>query len=169
MTKKEYRTQLIKLRKQETEKEAKSEKIAKEVLSFCDSYSVIGVYLSLEDEVQTDELIRELLAKNKVVVFPKVFGDDLKFFRSDKFEKSKFGVREPVDGEEYSCKTKLHTSRKPESDTIVYYKTDDPSKCITSYELTNYDVFYVIIGFGVLIAIISSFSMWRITKKMNEL
>lgn len=74
-----------------------------------------------------------------------------------------------VDGKEYSCKTKLHTSRKPESDTIVYYKTDDPSKCITSYELTNYDVFYVIIGFGVLIAIISSFSMWRITKKMNEL
>lgn len=102
MTKKEYRIQLIKLRKQETEKEAKSEKIAKEVLSFCDSYSVIAVYLSLDDEVQTDELIRELLAKNKVVLFPKVFGDDLKFFRSDKFEKSKFGVREPVDGEEYS-------------------------------------------------------------------
>ena len=102
MTKKEYRTQLIKLRKQETEKDIKSAKIAKEVLSFCESYSVIGVYLSMSDEVQTDELIRELLAKNKVVVFPKVIGDDLRFYRNNKFEKSKFGVREPADGEEYS-------------------------------------------------------------------
>ena len=102
MTKQEYRAQLIKLRKQETEKDIKSAKIAKEVLSFCESYSVIGVYLSKEDEVQTDELIKELQAQNKVVVFPKVEGNDLEFYKSDKFEISSFGVREPIEGEKYS-------------------------------------------------------------------
>lgn len=102
MNKKEYRTKLIELRKEETEKDVKSMKITKEVLSFCESYNVIGVYLSLADEVQTDELIKELKAQNKVVVFPKVVGNDLIFYRSDKFEVSKFGVREPMDGEDFS-------------------------------------------------------------------
>ena len=38
MNKNDYRVQLIKLRKQETDKEVKSAKITKEVLSFCQSY-----------------------------------------------------------------------------------------------------------------------------------
>ena len=105
MDKKECRKELIGARKNVTDKLAKSQYIAKEVASFCSSYQVIGVYLAKEDEVQTDDLILDLLSKNKIVVVPKIVNEEMVFIRInslDNFVLSKFNVREPINGEIYS-------------------------------------------------------------------
>ena len=81
-------------------KEQKSRIIAKETISFCKKYNKIGIYLSLEDEVKTDDIISELIKNNKDVYAPKIKNNDLVFYKIDSLDDvniNKFHIREPIE------------------------------------------------------------------------
>ena len=62
---------------------------------------IIALYKNLANEVDTSKLIEYSILNNKTVVLPRVKDNDLYFYKisslNDKFEKSKFGVEEPLD------------------------------------------------------------------------
>ena len=62
----------------------------------------IGVYIPIGSEVQTDEIIRNALESEKIVLLPRIVLNDLYYFVVDKhdfdrdlFDVSKFGIKEP--------------------------------------------------------------------------
>ncbi|MBO2527498.1 MAG: 5-formyltetrahydrofolate cyclo-ligase [Clostridiales bacterium] len=68
------------------------------------------VYLSANQEVRTDTIIRQARKDGKRVAVPKVFGKELRFFYLDedtRLETGSFGIAEPVDGQEADDRTAL--------------------------------------------------------------
>lgn len=62
----------------------------------------IGVYLPIGSEVQTDEIIKNALVSEKIVLLPRIILNDLYYFvvgkhdfDRDLFDVSKFGIKEP--------------------------------------------------------------------------
>ena len=98
----ELRKQYINFRKSIENKKEKSHEIFKRIIDL-DEYKnckVIALYKSLESEVNTDELIDYSFNKGIVVALPRVIGNDLKFYKisdQENFEKSNFGVEEPIE------------------------------------------------------------------------
>ena len=96
----EIRKQYITLRKQILNKKEKSLIIKDNLLSLLNKYHVIGVYVSMDDEVSTDELIQELLKESKEVVVPKIEGHVINSYQISslnelKITDNKYGIREP--------------------------------------------------------------------------
>ena len=57
------------------------------------------IYLSFQNEVQTNDILTELLKLNKRIFVPKIYGKDMKMVSFDKnstLQKNKFGILEPV-------------------------------------------------------------------------
>ena len=68
------------------------------------------VYLSYNQEVRTDGIIRQARKDGKRIAVPKVFGKELRFFYLDedtRLETGSFGIAEPVDGQEADDRTAL--------------------------------------------------------------
>lgn len=107
MNKELLRKKYIEIRKNIKEKDKKSIAISQRIIQE-DTYKnakVIAIYKSLKEEVDTSYLIEDALSKGKVVLLPKVIGNDLQFFKydlGDELIKNKFGVYEPIDLKIYS-------------------------------------------------------------------
>ena len=113
MEKNALRKNYIQIRKEITEKEEKSILI-KENLKTLEEYKTankIGIYYSMENEVDTKEIIKDLLDSKKEVYLPKVLEDTMDFFRIESLdfekEKSSFGVIEPIFDKEKLLKGNL--------------------------------------------------------------
>jgi len=103
--KKIFRDKFMLKRNQIIDKIAKSSIIESKVLN-CEEYKkakVVALYMSLESEVNTKELIKKTIDLGKIVVLPKVDGEELFFYRIDSLEdnlrKGKFGIIEPMKDE----------------------------------------------------------------------
>ena len=100
--KKVLREKYIKIRNDIEDKLEKSGLIFNKIISLSEykNANIIGLYNSIGSEVNTSEMIEYFISDDKIVCLPRVFGDDLKFYRiyslNDKFEKSKFNVLEPI-------------------------------------------------------------------------
>ncbi|MEG0176475.1 5-formyltetrahydrofolate cyclo-ligase [Anaerorhabdus sp.] len=82
----------------------KSRLIKTEVKKLCQDKQVIGLYVSIKDEVDTKELIQELIDSGKTVIVPKVIKKSLIFVEMKSFddlEKGIFGLLEPISNEEF--------------------------------------------------------------------
>ncbi|MCR4562306.1 MAG: 5-formyltetrahydrofolate cyclo-ligase [Bacilli bacterium] len=87
-------------------KENKSIALCKELFSFLSGYRVIALYAAMKNEVNLDPLIGYLLRDGKVVLLPKVYGKQLRFYQimslSDLRESNGyFHIREPLNGNVY--------------------------------------------------------------------
>ena len=95
------RREMLKVRKKILDKEEKSKRIVDKIISL-DIYkksNVVALYKSLSSEVNLDYLIEYSLNKGKIVLLPKVTGDNiifLKYTKGDLLEKSSFNVLEPT-------------------------------------------------------------------------
>ena len=72
---------------------------------FYNEYDTILTYVAFGSEAETSALIKEALKDNKAVFVPKIFGDEMEFYRvydTDGLIKGSFGIPEPEDGEVYS-------------------------------------------------------------------
>lgn len=105
MNKQELRKQYLKLRKTVFNKKSKSKEITNKVISF-EGYKlakVIAIYNSLEDEVDTQDLIKYSIENNKIVVLPRVINKtEMKFYKIsslDKLERGVLGIKEPIEDE----------------------------------------------------------------------
>ncbi len=59
--------------------------------------SVIALFISLPDEPQTSNFIKQLLSKNKRVVVPRIEGEEMNFYDiSEGVFKGAFGIMEPI-------------------------------------------------------------------------
>ncbi len=100
MNKNELRKLMINKRKLISNKKELSEIITNKIINL-DNYKnakVIALYNSLNDEVDTRELINKSI-DNKIVLLPKVIDDKMVFIkanRATKYVKSSFGVLEPI-------------------------------------------------------------------------
>ena len=101
MNKKELRSKFIKVRESITEKEEKSKIIANKLLSFdaLKGANIISIYVSMENEVNTLDIINNLLIEGKKVCVPLTKEDGtMKFVLIDSLENmtvNKFGTLEP--------------------------------------------------------------------------
>ena len=109
MDKKTLREKYIKIRKDIKNKEEKSELI-KENLKKLDDYNKakkVGIYYSMENEVDTKPIIKDLIGRKKEVYLPKVIGENMTFIKINSIdfdkEKTDFGVIEPI----YESKNEL--------------------------------------------------------------
>ena len=99
--KQKLRKKYLLIRKNIQNKQEKSKIITNKLIqeqSFINA-KVIALYKSLDNEVNTDELIKYSLEIGKIVVLPKVIENELVFYKIDKnelLEKSPFGVLEPI-------------------------------------------------------------------------
>ena len=104
MDSKEELRKLAKLKRLNVKnKENKEKIITKKLLEnkYIRQNKNILVYISREDEVSTKNLITSLLKLQKNVYVPKVINKEMEFYQISeitKFQKSKFGIKEPVDG-----------------------------------------------------------------------
>ncbi|MFV0364472.1 MAG: 5-formyltetrahydrofolate cyclo-ligase [Suipraeoptans sp.] len=106
-TKKEIRKQIVKLRANISYDEYinKSSIITNKILS-CTEYKGcrnLYIYMNMEKEVSTKEIISDALKNGKDVWIPKTFPDVIKFYRITKLSEVELGtynVFEPVSGEE---------------------------------------------------------------------
>ena len=73
-----------------------------------------------------------------------------------------------VKGQEYSCTSGSSSSMKPSSGTTVYYKSSDPSQCITSYETSFNWLLIVLVGVGALILGIGVFMLIKNKKAYKK-
>ena len=96
------REKYLRLRKQIDNKEEKS-RIIKDRLIKLDEYlnsKKVGIYYSMDQEVDTKPIIEDLLDRKKEVYLPKVVGENMIFIKIDSLdfekEKSSFGVTEPI-------------------------------------------------------------------------
>ena len=101
MNKEELRKKYIKIRKEIEDKDTKSDEIYKFVIETSDykNAHVIALYKNLPSEVNTNKLIELSLSLGKVVVLPRVVGNDMLFYKTDSlttYEKSSFGIEEPT-------------------------------------------------------------------------
>ena len=94
------------MRKNIPDKTFKSNEIYNEIIN-CPEYldaKTIAFYYSTSDEVDTENLIAYTFLKEKTVLLPKVVGKQmvfLKVYETTKYQKSKFGIKEPISTEEY--------------------------------------------------------------------
>jgi 5-formyltetrahydrofolate cyclo-ligase len=101
MNKNDLRVKYIKIRENITEKEEKSKIIAKKLLSFdvLKEAKVIGIYVSMKNEVDTHNVINKLLMTGKRVCVPLINNDGtMRFIYIDSLENmivNKFGTLEP--------------------------------------------------------------------------
>lgn len=104
--KEHLRKKYLDIRKKITNKEEKSKEIASKVqmTEEFQNANIIALYKNLSSEVDTSFIIEDALQKGKIVVLPRVYGDEMKFYQitssKDTFEKSKFGIEEPIENEE---------------------------------------------------------------------
>ena len=100
MNKSELRKKYLDIRRSIPHKKEKSLIIKDKLLSLLSKYHVIGIYASMDDEVSTDELIKELLHLSKVVVLPKIEGDHISFYQITSLDdlevQGKYQIREPI-------------------------------------------------------------------------
>lgn len=87
----------------------KSKKIEHKLLNVKEikKSDTVFVYLSLKDEVQTFDIIEELIKKGKKVVVPKIKWDDMevvKFKENSKLVQWKYGILEPKEKDKYKGK-----------------------------------------------------------------
>ena len=88
------------IRKQIKNKDEKSKTISKKVIenkAFLESNN-IGIYSSLDDEVDTKYIIKYCLENNKKIAFPKIEGDEMNFYYIDSINELKnasYGIKEP--------------------------------------------------------------------------
>lgn len=98
--KREIRKKYIDVRKQIINKEEKSKVIVNQIMNhpkYIDA-NVIACYCSLKDEVCLDELITDAWKNKKIVVVPKVNGNEMEFYEiknMNDLEIQSFGIREP--------------------------------------------------------------------------
>ena len=107
MNKELLRKKYIEIRKKIKEKDKKSITISQMIIQeeFYINAKVIAIYKSLKDEVDTSYLISDALSKGKVVLLPKVVGNDLQFLKydlEDELIKNNFRVYEPINKDKYS-------------------------------------------------------------------
>ena len=105
--KKELRKEILYLRDNLEDRYNKSVIIKNKILDL-DIYKkskVIGLYFSMKSEVDTKKLIKESLLLGKKIVLPRIINKNKMIFieinDDTKYERSPFGVTEPV-GEEYT-------------------------------------------------------------------
>ena len=77
--KEELRKKYKIIRKQVIDKEIKSEIIEKKLIKTKEfiNAKIVGVYISLKDEVNTNEIIKECFKTNKKVAIPKVLNEHI--------------------------------------------------------------------------------------------
>ncbi len=81
------------------DKALKDISIGNQVMKLCENYKNVGIYISINDEVDTRKIIQDLLLKNVNVYVPKCVGNTLTFHRINGFEEcaiGKFGLLEPL-------------------------------------------------------------------------
>lgn len=104
------RKKYIGIRKGICDKDKKSHDIFKKASSLpcIDSAKKVAIYSNLPSEVDTKELIDNLLSRKKEVYLPKVYVDEMEFFRilspADFSEKGSFGIYEPQGDESMKLK-----------------------------------------------------------------
>lgn len=72
--------------------------IKNRVLKALGNYQIVGIYVSFDDEIDTKEIIKNLLDNNKIVCIPKVKNDLLEFHMIkslDELTIGKFNILEP--------------------------------------------------------------------------
>ena len=82
-----------------SEREQASAVIAEEVMKQCEDAASVGIYVSVNEEVSTRDIIRHLLGKGKTVAVPKTLKDTLEFHVISSFEElhpGVWGIPEPV-------------------------------------------------------------------------
>ena len=108
MDKEVLRKKYIDIRKKVENKVRKSEIVCQKVLA-TEEYKkskIIACYKSLPTEVDTRLLIEEAINNGKMIVLPKVNGQELEFYivknlDNNSFEKSTIGVEEPKEYYQY--------------------------------------------------------------------
>lgn len=99
MNKKEFRKEMISLRKSIPDKQKKSTIIVEKIKAL-DKFKqsrVVALYKNMKNEVNLSLLEEYLKESGKIILFPRVIGNKLLFFYNvDIFERSSFGVQEPV-------------------------------------------------------------------------
>lgn len=101
--KRKLRKKYLKIRTKINNKIEKSDIIFNKIIMMeeYNNAKVIAIYKNLASEVDTSKLIEYSILNNRIVVLPRVKDNDLYFYKisslNDKFEKSKFGVEEPLD------------------------------------------------------------------------
>ena len=94
---KEIRAEIAKLSHEE--REALSSHIFSKLaeLSEVKEASVIALFISLADEPQTADFIKQLLSQNKCIVVPRIEGEEMNFYDiSEGVEVGAFGIMEPI-------------------------------------------------------------------------
>ena len=99
------RKKYISIRNNIQNKEEKAKIITRKVIAdeMYKEAKIVALYKSLASEVSTEELIRQALLDGKIVALPRIYFDDLRFYKislDDSFNKSNFGVEEPEEKEE---------------------------------------------------------------------
>ena len=105
MNKVELRKKYISIRKDVNDKLVNSNIITDRVISTSKykNSRIIGLYKNLANEVDTNRLI-EYSLENKIVLLPRVEGDNLVFYRifnNSDFEVSSFGIAEPMSNDKF--------------------------------------------------------------------
>jgi 5-formyltetrahydrofolate cyclo-ligase len=102
--KENVRSRILFQRKQlsEEERNRKSSIICRKLLcgNWYEMCQRILVYSAVQKEVDLSEFIRQAWKEGKILYFPKVFGEEMEFFRADcptDLKKGSFGVAEPQD------------------------------------------------------------------------
>ncbi len=99
--KEELRKKYKIIRKQVIDKEIKSEIIVKKLIKTKEfiNAKIVGVYISLNDEVNTNEIIKECFKINKKVAIPKVLNEHIIEFytikENEKLHEGLYHIMEP--------------------------------------------------------------------------
>ena len=100
MEKAEFRKNISKILPTIVNKENKSIIIEDKLLPICLKYNNIALYAAMDNEVNLDNLIKELLNRNIVVSLPKIIDDKIVFIRISSMDDlaitNKFNIREPI-------------------------------------------------------------------------
>lgn len=101
MNKNELRKKYLELRKNIIDRKQKEEEIFNKLINSFEynSSRVIALYYSLKSEVDTLKLIEYSLNNKKIVLLPRVNGDEMNFYKINTLQnlvKSRFGVMEPL-------------------------------------------------------------------------
>ena len=102
MNKNELRKKYLELRKNIIDRKQKEEEIFNKLINSFEynSSRVIALYYSLKSETDTIKLIEYSLKNKKIVLLPRVNGEDMDFYEINSLDhlvKSRFGVMEPLE------------------------------------------------------------------------
>lgn len=100
----EKRKELIEIRKNIKERIARSIVLTNYMLDYLSKYEVIGLYAAMPEEVNVDYLFYKLKKASKIIVMPKIIGDDLSFIRINSLHDMKifrWNLREPISDEAF--------------------------------------------------------------------